>query len=144
MQINSKEKIIEHFENGIKSKELIGVENEKFLFEISSNKRADYNKIKKVLEKFQNKFNWNPIKEGENIIALQHEEKSITLEPGNQIELAGDKLQNIHQVCSESYSFQDQLLEICNETGLRILSVGYDPITKLSEVPNNPKQRYKI
>ena len=81
MQINSKEKIIEHFENGIKSKELIGVENEKFLFEISSNKRADYNKIKKVLEKFQNKFNWNPIKEGENIIALQHEGKSITLEP---------------------------------------------------------------
>ena len=144
MQINSKEKIIEHFENGIKSNELIGVENEKFLFEISSNKRADYNKIKKVLEKFQNKFNWNPIKEGENIIALQHEGKSITLEPGNQIELAGDKLQNIHQVCGESYSFQDQLLEICNESGLRILSVGYDPITKLSEVPNNPKQRYKI
>ena len=144
MQINSKEKIIEHFENGIKSKELIGVENEKFLFEISSNKRADYNKIKRVLEKFQNKFNWNPIKEGENIIALQHEGKSITLEPGNQIELAGDKLQNIHQVCGESYSFQDQLLEICNESGLRILSVGYDPITKLSEVPNNPKQRYKI
>ena len=52
IQVNSKEKIIKHFENGNKSNELIGVENEKFLFEISSNKRADYNKIKNFFHGF--------------------------------------------------------------------------------------------
>ena len=144
MQINSKEKIIKHFENGIKNYELIGVENEKFLFEKFSNKRADYNKISKVLERFQKKFGWELIKEGNNLIGLKYEGKSITIEPGNQIELAGDKLQNIHEVCAESYSFQDQLQEICNEIDLKILSVGYDPISKLTEVPNNPKQRYEL
>jgi len=32
MKINSKKKIIEYFESGIKKTESIGVENEKFLF----------------------------------------------------------------------------------------------------------------
>ena len=144
MQINSKEKIIEHFKNGIKKDQFIGVENEKFLFFKSKNQRIDYDNIRKILEKFQKKYNWDPINEGQYLIGLKHEGKSISLEPGNQIELAGEKLKNIHLVCSESYTFQDQLKEICDELDIKILSVGYDPVTKLNQVPNNPKQRYKI
>ena len=109
MQINSKEKIIEHFKNGIKKDQFIGVENEKFLFFKSKNQRIDYDNIRKILEKFQKKYNWDPINEGQYLIGLKHEGKSISLEPGNQIELAGEKLKNIHSVCSESYTFQDQL-----------------------------------
>ena len=37
-------------------------------------------------------FGWNPVFEKENIIALNKGGKNITLEPGNQIELSGDKL----------------------------------------------------
>ena len=144
MQINSKEKIIEHFKNGIKKDQFIGVENEKFLFFKSKNQRIDYDNIRKILEKFQKKYNWDSINEGQYLIGLKHDGKSISLEPGNQIELAGEKLKNIHLVCSESYTFQDQLKEICDELDIKILSVGYDPVTKLSQVPNNPKQRYKI
>ena len=144
MQIKSKENIIDHFNDGIKKKPLIGVENEKFLFETKSNQRANYNKVRQVLELLKNKFNWKEIKEGENLIGLKFDGKSITLEPGNQIELAGEKLENIHKVCSESYSFQEQLEEVCKEIGLKTLSIGYDPFTNLKDAPNNPKQRYKI
>ncbi len=141
MQIKSKKNIIDHFNKGIKKKLFIGVENEKFLFEEKSNKRASYNKVRQTLENLKNNFQWEEVKEDGNLIGLKLGGKSISLEPGNQIELAGDKLENIHQVCSESYSFQDQLEKVCKKIGLKTLSVGYDPFTNLDDVPNNPKQR---
>ena len=52
-------------------------------------------------------FGWNPVFEN-NLIAL-NESKNITLEPGNQIELSGEKLNNMHEACAES---QDYLFEL--------------------------------
>ena len=67
MQIKSKQNIIDYFNDGIKKNLFIGVENEKFLFEKGSNKRANYNKVRQVLEKLKNKFKWEEIKEGEKV-----------------------------------------------------------------------------
>ena len=144
MEINSKDQIINYFLSGAKKNIFIGVENEKFLFQEKNNVRATYSDIKKVFEIFKKKFEWEEVKENENIVGLKIDGKSISLEPGNQIELSGDKLSNIHEVCSESYDFQNQLDQICKEIGLKTMSIGYDPITKLSNTPNNPKQRYKL
>jgi len=144
MEINSKDQIINYFLNGAKKNVFIGVENEKFLFQEKNNVRATYSDIKKVFEIFKKKFEWKEVKENENIVGLKIDGKSISLEPGNQIELSGDKLWNIHEVCSESYDFQNKLDQICKEIGLKTMSIGYDPITKLSNVPKNPKQRYKL
>ena len=144
MEINSKDQIINYFLNGAKKNVFIGVENEKFLFQEKNNVRATYSDIKKVFEIFKKKFEWKEVKENENIVGLKIDGKSISLEPGNQIELSGDKLSNIHEVCSESYDFQNKLDQICKEIGLKTMSIGYDPITKLSNAPKNPKQRYKL
>ena len=144
MFINTKEKIINYFNSGIKKKLLIGVENEKFLFSKKSNKRASYTEVKKVLSLLKSKFNWKPIKEKNNLIGLSHRGKSISLEPGNQIELAGDKLKSIHEVCFEGNLFQNQLNDVCEKVGLESIAIGYDPYTKLNKAPNNPKARYKI
>ena len=46
MKINSKDDIIEYFKNGYKKKFSIGVENEKFLFDINSKSRANYKQVK--------------------------------------------------------------------------------------------------
>ena len=144
MFINTKEKIINYFNSGIKKKLLIGVENEKFLISKKSNKRASYTEVKKVLSLLKSKFNWKPIKEKNNLIGLSHRGKSISLEPGNQIELAGDKLKSIHEVCFEGNLFQNQLNDVCEKVGLESIAIGYDPYTKLNKAPNNPKARYKI
>ena len=64
------------------------IEHEKFVF--SGNKRADYQSILNLFEKLY-EFGWEPVKEGTNIIALSKGNKNITLEPGNQIELSGEK-----------------------------------------------------
>ena len=144
MEINSKDQIINYFLSGAKKNIFIGVENEKFLFQEKNNVRATYSDIKKVFEIFKKKFEWKEVKENENIVGLKIDGKSISLEPGNQIELSGNKLSNIHEVCSESYDFQNQLDQICKETGLKTMSIGYDPITKLGNAPKNPKQRYEL
>ena len=143
--INTKEKIIEYFRSGIKKTEnlKIGVEHEKFLFDNKKNKRIDYSKTKEMFSALL-EFGWNPVLEKGNIIGLNKSGKNITLEPGNQIELSGDKLNNIHEACAESQDYLFELRQVTKKLNISIVSAGFDPISKLNEIPNNPKQRYEL
>ena len=143
--INSKEQIIKFFESGIKDKKKfkIGIEHEKFLFDKKNNQRIDYSKIKEMFSALL-EFGWNPILEKGNIIGLNKGGKNITLEPGNQIELSGEKLNHIHEACAESQDYLFELKQVTKKLNISIVSAGFDPISKLDEVPNNPKQRYKL
>ena len=143
--IISKEQIIKYFESGIKDTKdfKIGIEHEKFLFNNKDNKRIDYVKIKEMFSALL-EFGWNPILENGNVIGLNKSGKNITLEPGNQIELSGDKLTNIHEACAESQDYLFELKQVTNKLGIKIVSAGFDPISKLNEIPNNPKQRYEL
>jgi glutamate--cysteine ligase len=143
--INSKEQIIEYFKSGIKKTQdfKIGIEHEKFLFNNHDNKRIDYSKVKEMFLALL-EFGWNPILEKENIIGLNKGGKNITLEPGNQIELSGDKLNHVHEACAESQDYLFELRQVTKKLDIKIVSAGFDPISKLDEVPNNPKQRYEL
>ena len=143
--INTKEQIIEYFKSGIKKTQdfKIGIEHEKFLFNNHDNKRIDYSKVKEMFSALL-EFGWNQILEKENIIGLNKGGKNITLEPGNQIELSGDKLNHVHEACAESQDYLFELRQVTKKLDINIVSAGYDPISKLDEVPNNPKQRYEL
>ena len=143
--INSKEQIIKYFESGIKETKdfRIGIEHEKFLFNNQDDKRVDYSKIKEMFSSLL-EFGWNPILEKENIIGLNKGGKNITLEPGNQIELSGDKLITLHEACAESHDYLFELKQVTKKLDIKIVSAGFDPISKLEEIPNNPKQRYEL
>ena len=143
--IDSKEKIINYFKSGIKEPKnfKIGIEHEKFLFNNLDNKRIDYPKIKEMFTALL-EFGWNPVFEKENIIALNKGGKNITLEPGNQIELSGDKLNHIHEACAESQDYLFELRQVTKKLNINIVSAGFDPISKLNEIPNNPKKRYEL
>ena len=143
--IKTKEQIINYFKSGIKNTKdfKIGIEHEKFLFNNQNNKRIDYSKIKEMFSALL-EFGWKPILENDNIIGLNRGGKNISLEPGNQIELSGDKLNNIHEACAESQDYLFELKQVTKKLDISIVSAGFDPISKLSEIPNNPKQRYKL
>ena len=143
--ISSKAQIIKYFHSGIKKTEdfKIGIEHEKFLFNNKDNNRVDYLKIKEMFAALQ-EFGWNPILEKKNIVGLNKGEKNITLEPGNQIELSGEKLNHLHEACAESQAYLFELRQVTKKLDLSIVSAGFDPISKLNEIPNNPKQRYKL
>ncbi len=143
--IEKKDAIIDYFKSGIKNTKdfKIGVEHEKFLFNNQNNKRINYKKIKEMFSALL-EFGWNPVLEKENIIGLNKGGKNITLEPGNQIELSGDKLNHIHEACAESHDYLFELKQVTKKLNISIVSAGFDPISKLEEIPNNPKQRYKL
>ena len=143
--INTKDKIIDYFKSGIKETKnyKIGIEHEKFLFDNQNNKRVNYPKIKEMFSALL-EFGWNPILEKGNIIGLNKGGKNISLEPGNQIELSGDKLNHIHEACAESYDYLFELRQVTKKLNINLVSAGFDPISKLKEIPNNPKQRYKL
>ena len=143
--IQNKEQIINYFKSGIKETDnlKIGIEHEKFLFDNKNNRRIDYNSILKMFDQLY-EFGWKPIYEKTNIIGLTKDDKSITLEPGNQIELSGAKLNNIHEACAESHEYLFELKQVIEKLNFKIISAGFDPISKLSDIPNNPKQRYEV
>ena len=143
--ITSKDNIIDHFKSGIKKNKnfKIGIEHEKFLFNDVDDKRVDYLKIKKMFTALL-EFGWKPILENRNIIGLKNGDKNISLEPGNQIELSGEKLSNIHEACAESQDYLFELRQVTKKLNIKIVSAGFDPISKLDQIPNNPKQRYKL
>ena len=37
-----------------------------------------------------------------------------------------------------------ELKQVVEKLDLKIVSAGFDPISKLSEIPNNPKKRYEV
>ena len=144
-KINSKQDLINFFEKGCKKESQlnIGVEHEKFIFDNNSNKRINFETILKIFH-FLMKFGWKPIKEANSIVALSRKDQKITLEPGNQVELSGAKFNSVHLVCEESYNFLNELKKACSNLNLKMMSVSYDPFTKLETIPKTPKQRYKI
>ncbi|MDC3157211.1 glutamate-cysteine ligase family protein [Candidatus Pelagibacter bacterium] len=145
--MNSKKKtqFIEYFSKGIKkSNQLkIGVEHERFLFEGQHKKRISYETLKKLFENLK-KSGWTPIFERENIIGMQRDKQQITTEPGLQCELSGAPLENVHQVCAESSNFLKEIQLASEGLNINTVSIGFDPFNNLSEVPQSPKQRYKI
>ena len=96
--ITDRRQLVEFIETGCRKPQdwRIGTEHEKFVFQLGTLKPAPYEGdwgIRALLEGMT-RFGWEPIYEGENPIALKHENGcSITLEPGGQVELAGARRQ---------------------------------------------------
>jgi len=146
----NKNHLIEYFFAGVKSKNdlKIGVEHEKFVLNKDSLQPISYdenNGIKNILEKFT-KIGWVPSYDDnkKTIIALKKGKEAITLEPGGQIELSGDQLDNIHETCEETTNHLSELKKIGDEFNFILLGMGVEPNLKLDDFPWMPKQRYTI
>ena len=61
-----------------------------------------------------------------------------------QYELSGAPLKNIHLVCSESSTHFKEIKLATKDLDISTNSIGFDPFNNLDEVPQNPKERYKI
>ena len=125
----------------------VGTEHEKFVYRRADLKRAPYDGPDGIaaLLAGMTRFGWEPVREKGNIIALSSDSQcSITLEPGGQFELSGAPLETVHQTCDEVHEHLRQVREICDELGLGMLGLGFDPVSRRDEVPWMPKGRYRI
>jgi len=147
--ITDKRQLIEYHESGGKppSAWRIGTEHEKFVFRRANLTRAPYegpDGIGALLQRMT-RFGWDPVLENGNVIALANDAHcSITLEPGGQFELSGAPLETLHQTCEEVHEHLRQVREVCDELGLGMIGLGFDPLSRRDEVPWMPKGRYRI
>jgi len=146
--IGSRDDLVRYVEQGCKPKSdwRIGTEHEKFVYDLKTLKPVPYGGrpgIKAMLEGMQ-RFGWQPVTEGQNIIGLSQNGASISLEPGGQFELSGAPLKSVHQTCSEVNTHQEQVREIANEIGAGVIGLGFAPDWSLEDVPQMPKGRYGI
>ena len=125
----------------------VGTEHEKFVFRKSDRRRAPYEGPDGIgaLLNGMLRFGWEPVVEAGNVIALENDARcSITLEPGGQFELSGAPLETIHQTCDEVHEHLRQVREVCEELGLGMIGLGFDPKSRRQDVSWMPKGRYRI
>lgn len=140
--------MVEYLASGSKPKAQwrVGTEHEKIGFCNAKKLPLPYDgpcSIKAMLEGLQ-RFDWQPVTEDGNLIALKRDGASVSLEPGGQLELSGAPLEHIHQTCAEVSRHLREVREVADEIGAGFLSLGFRPDTKLEDVPVMPKGRYKI
>jgi glutamate--cysteine ligase len=125
----------------------IGTEHEKFGFYKGTNLPIPYGGdagIQALLEGVKAETGWDPILEEGNIIGLKQGMASITLEPGGQFELSGAPLEHLHQTCIEVGGHLRDVRHVADRLGIAFLGLGFQPKTRLDDVPMMPKGRYQI
>ena len=147
--ITGRDQLAAYLEAGCKPQSdwRIGTEHEKFAFRLSDLKPLEYegpDGIRELLMRLT-RFGWEPVFEGDNVIALKSEDGgAVSLEPAGQLELSGAAVENIHQTCDEVSSHLQQIKAIAREMGIGFLGLGYRPKWPVDGLPWMPKGRYKI
>ena len=129
----------------------IGTEHEKFVFYTEKLRPVPYagdRGIRALMEHLMLRYDWEPIKEGDNIIALKRPEGqaggTISLEPGGQFELSGAAVRTLHETAEETQEHLNQVLDVGEDLGIGFLGVGFSPKWTLAETPHMPKARYEV
>jgi glutamate--cysteine ligase len=148
-KISAKRQLVEYLEQGCKPKTewRIGTEHEKFGFHLDNLRPLPYegpSGIGALLEGLAAKFDWQPIREGTNVIALTAGACNISLEPGGQFELSGAPVETLHETCAEVRSHLAQVKSVGDELGIGMLGMGFQPKWSRNDITWMPKGRYKI
>nr|WP_086493019.1 glutamate--cysteine ligase [Novosphingobium panipatense] len=124
----------------------IGTEHEKFVYDTADHHAPSYDEqggIRDLLNALT-QFGWQPIIEGDNVIALKGSDGNVSLEPAGQLELSGAPLENLHQTCAETGRHLAQVKTIGDHIGKAYLGLGMWPDKTRADLPIMPKGRYEI
>ena len=125
----------------------VGTEHEKIGLHGADRSPVEYGGnrgIAALLERIADRAGWEPIVEDGNIIALQRDGASITLEPGGQLELSGAPLRTIFETCAEFHAHLELVRSVSEPLDIVWLGLGIHPIHAVDELPRMPKERYRI
>jgi glutamate--cysteine ligase len=147
--VESRAQLVEYFAGGCKPAVdwRIGTEHEKFTFHRMDHTPLSYDEpggVRDLLTGFKDRFGWEPVYEGGNLIALAKDQGTISLEPGGQLELSGAPVRTLHETCAEVHQHLHEAKVIGDALGFGLIGLGFHPTAKREEIPWMPKGRYKI
>ena len=148
-EVGSPEDLVEVIRRGEKPAEQfrVGTEHEKIGLTSDGHSPVPYDGprgIGALLEAIAVADGWTRIFEGTHLIALEKDGASITLEPGGQLELSGAPLRTVHETCDEFHTHLDLMKRVSEPLGIVWLGLGIHPIHSVDEIPQMPKERYRI
>ena len=144
--IEHPDQLTEYLSSGCKPKDdwRIGTEHEKFGYCKDSQRPLPYKgerSILAVLEGLRDRFGWQPVLEGDNLIGLTLNGANVSLEPGGQLELSGAPLETIHQTCDEVNEHLREVKSIADEGFALFIVLGAAPIWSHDDMPLIPRDR---
>ena len=147
--IENRAQLADYLASGCKPKDdwRIGTEHEKFGYCRDTLRPLPYDgprSIRAMLEGLRDRFGWEPVEEGGNIIGLTQNGANVSLEPGGQLELSGAPLENIHQTCDEVNEHLREVKAVADAIGASFIGLGAAPIWRHQDMPMMPKGRYAL
>lgn len=144
-QINE---IANYLRNGEKKIEdfRVGIEFEHFVIDKDTLKTIPYygeNGVGKTLMELE-KQGWKGKYEGEYILELNKDNKTITLEPGSQLELSIEANKNIDIIEKSYMEFLEEIIPVLDKKNQGLIATSYHPQTKIEEIKILPKKRYDL
>ena len=124
---------------------LIGVEFEHFLIDERTMRSYDYLEPDGQRDIFNtlSTMGWKIIlKEGDNILGLEKEGHTLTLEPGGQLEISLGVLETYEELDAAYQAVVGDLKKVL-KSNQRLASIGYHPKSKIADLALLPKERYK-
>lgn len=149
----SRESLTEWFETATRPNDadhLVGTELETFGVTLAGDAPAPINfedHIQPVMREFVTQYGWRPGQDrgtGGEIVSLERDRASISLEPGGQFELSGKPLPHVHATCEEFTRHYNELHAVSLPRDLAWLATGFHPFARLEDINRMPKGRYAV
>jgi glutamate--cysteine ligase len=147
-RIESKDQLLDFFYRGAKKRSEIGVgtEHEKFFICRGDHHVVSFdepNGLEDIFRTLVNKDDWQPTWQDDSVIGISKDGRSITLEPGGQVELSGDICQTVFETQREFDRHMD-ILDNLVERDCAFMCMGLNPFHDLSDVQLVPKKRFRL
>lgn len=149
--LTSEEELYSYFEAFKKTPEglLLGLEAEFLAVSKKTGKAIPYEGsvgIEALLKAVAKKFHYEELLDEGRVIALKRKDRTISLEPGGQVELSASPVKNCFEIKDQIDSFLTEFKQVLASSfsNVCLLAVGMHPFSELDEVTWVPKTRYKI
>ena len=144
----NKEEIIQYLRNGCKPSDMamhFGVELEHFVVHAATKEAVAYegeHGIESLLKELMPFYKESAYSQ-EHLIALSREGIALSLEPGAQLEVSISPQTDVFGIKEIYDSFCEEIYPILEKHSYEMVTVGYQPKSKVNELGLLPKARYE-
>ena len=143
------EQLVEYFREGEtpRAEWRVGTEHEKLGLYAKTFRPVPYEGergIHALLAAIEREHGWKPLTDAGLLVGLERDGRTITLEPGGQLELSGAPLASLHETNRE---FRDHIAlvnAVSERFGIVWLGLGLQPLARVEDLPRMPRERHQI